>query len=82
MWINGGLNFDLSPLTFRQPGRGMVLAATRPITPTWFSETRLGYSMNRLTSSPDLPDKIGKSKLGLDLPQWRPGMNPPASFRT
>ena len=69
-------NFDLSPLTFRQPGRGMVLAATRPITPTWFSETRLGYSMNRLTSSPDLPDKISKSKLGLDLPQWRPALNP------
>jgi hypothetical protein len=76
VWINGGLNFDLSPLTFRQPGRGMVLAATRPITPTWFSETRLGYSMNRLTSSPDLPDKISKSKLGLDLPQWRPALNP------
>jgi hypothetical protein len=76
VWINGSLNFDLSPLTFRQPGRGMVLAATRPITPTWFSETRLGYSMNRLTSSPDMPDKISKSKLGLDLPQWRPGLNP------
>ena len=76
VWINGSLNFDLTPLTFRQPGRGMVLAATRPITSTWFSETRFGYSMNRLTSSPDLPDKITKSKVGLDLPQWRPDLNP------
>ena len=76
IWINGSLNFDLSPLTFRQPGRGIVLAATRPISPTWFSETRFGYSMNRLTSSPDLPDKISKKALGLDLPQWRPDLNP------
>jgi hypothetical protein len=76
VWINGSLNFNLTPLTFRQPGRGLVLSATRPITPTWFSESRFGYSMNRLTSSPDLPDKITKSKLGLDLPQWRPDLNP------
>jgi hypothetical protein len=76
VWINGSLNFNLSPLTFRQPGRGLVLAATRPISPTWFSETRFGYSMNRLTSSPDQPDRISKKALSLDLPQWRPDLNP------
>jgi len=76
VWINGGLNFDLSPLTFRQPGKGMVIAVTRPFKASWFSETRLGYSMNRLTSEPDEPEKISKKALGIDLPQWRPDLNP------
>ncbi|MBI4905882.1 MAG: carboxypeptidase regulatory-like domain-containing protein [Acidobacteria bacterium] len=76
VWINGGYNFELTALTFRQPGKGLVLAATRALSPTWYSETRLGYSMNRLTSSPDEPDKISKDKLGLSIPQWRPDLNP------
>lgn len=76
VWINGGYNFELTALTFRQPGRGMVIAATRAISPTWYSETRLGYSMNRLTSSPDQPDRISKSALGITVPQWRPELNP------
>jgi hypothetical protein len=76
VWINGGLNFPLSPLTFRQPGRGMAFAVTRPIGPSWFTETRFGYSMNRLTSFPDQPDNISKSALGINLPQWYPQFNP------
>jgi hypothetical protein len=76
VWINGSVNFDLTPLTFKQPGRGAVLAVTRPIGPSWFLEVRGGYSMNRLTSFPDQPDRIIKSKVGFNLPQWRPDLNP------
>jgi hypothetical protein len=76
VWINGSVNFDLTALTFRQPGKGLVLAATRPLGAAWFFESRLGYSMNRLTSFPDEPDRITKSKVGFNLPQWRPDLNP------
>ena len=76
VWINGSVNYDLTSLTFKQPGRGLTISATRPIAATWFTEMRLGYSMNRITSSPDQPERISKTALGIDLPQWRPELNP------
>ncbi|MBI3208842.1 MAG: carboxypeptidase regulatory-like domain-containing protein [Candidatus Solibacter usitatus] len=76
VWINGGVNYDLTPLTFRQPGRGMTFNFSRAVGTTWFVQTMFGYSMNRLTSVPDQPERISKKALGIDLPQWRPDLNP------
>jgi hypothetical protein len=76
VWVNGGHNFPLSPLTFKQPGKNLVISVTRPIAASWFNDLRLGYSMNRITTSPDEPEKISRKALGLALPQWRPELNP------
>jgi len=76
VWINGSVNYDLTPLTFKQPGRGFTANFSRTIGATWMNETLLGYSMNRLTSRPDRPEKISRKALGLNLPQWHPEFNP------
>jgi hypothetical protein len=76
VWINGSVNYDLTPLTFRQPGKGFTMNLSRPIGNGWQTQTILGYSMNRLTSSADQPEKIDKKALGINLPQWRPELNP------
>jgi hypothetical protein len=76
VWINGSVNYDLTPLTFRQPGRGFTLNVSRPIGNGWLNQTILGYSMNRLTSEADQPDRISRKALGVTLPQWRPDLNP------
>jgi hypothetical protein len=41
-----------------------------------FLELRAGYSNNRLSSSPDQPERITKANVGFNLPQWRPELNP------
>ena len=76
VWINGSVNYDLTPLTFKQPGRGFTANVSRTIGASWMNELILGYSMNRLTSKPDRPERISRKALGLDLPQWHPELNP------
>jgi hypothetical protein len=76
VWITGSLNYDLTPVTFKQPGRGLTINVTRGIGASWMNQLILGYSMNRLTSAPDYPERIIKKNLGIDLPQWRPELNP------
>jgi hypothetical protein len=76
VWINGSVNYDLTPLTFRQPGRGFTLNVSRPIANGWINQLILGYSMNRLTSEADQPDRISRKALGITLAQWRPDLNP------
>ncbi len=76
LWINGSVNYDLTPITFKQPGRSLTINATRGIGATWMSQLILGCSMNRLSSDPDYPERIKRSTLGIDLPQWRPELNP------
>jgi len=76
VWINGNVNYDLTPITFKQPGRNFTANITRGIGASWMNQLILGYSMNRLTSKPDLPERITKKSLGIDLPQWRPELNP------
>ena len=75
-WIYGSVNYDgLGALTFKQPGRGLVIGITRAIGTSFTNQLILGYSMNRLTSAPDYPDKMKKGPLGIALSQWRPGLN-------
>ncbi|MGH9718828.1 MAG: carboxypeptidase regulatory-like domain-containing protein [Bryobacteraceae bacterium] len=77
VWVNGPVNYDLTPLTFKQPGRGFTMNIARTIGATLMNQLILGYSMNRLTYFPDNPDKISKKALGINLPQWRPELNLP-----
>ena len=75
VWVTGSVNYDLVPITFRQPGRQLNMRVTRTIAASWMTETILGYSMNRLTYFPDDPEKVSRKALGIDLPQWRPELN-------
>jgi len=75
-WIYGGANYDgLGTMTFRQPGRGLTINVTRAIGASFMNQLILGYSMNRLTSAPDYPEKMKRGPLGIALSQWRPWLN-------
>ncbi|MBM3785116.1 MAG: hypothetical protein FJW30_12190 [Acidobacteria bacterium] len=75
LWVNGSVNFPLSPIVFRQPGRGATLRTTWTVSPTIFNEFTVGLSQNRLWYYPRDPDKVDRRKLGINLPQWNPGLN-------
>ncbi len=75
VWVNGSVNFPLSPIVFRQPGRGATFRATSTVSPTVFNEFTAGVSQNRLWFYPRDPEKISRKALGIDLPQWNPGLN-------
>jgi hypothetical protein len=75
-WAYGGANYDsLGTMTFRQPGRGLTINVTRAIGASFMNQLILGYSMNRLTTYPDYPDKMKRGPLGITLSQWRPSLN-------
>jgi hypothetical protein len=76
LWITGSVNYDLTPITFKQPGRNFTAHFSRGIGASFMNQLILGYSMNRLTAWPDQPEKVSRKALGIDLPQWRPELNP------
>lgn len=76
IWVNGSVNYDLTPIVFRQPGRGLTLNLTRAIGPSFMNQFIFGYSMNRLTYFPEEPSRVSRQGLNLPLPQWRPELNP------
>ncbi len=76
IWVNGSVNYDLTPIVFRQPGRGLTLNATRAVGPSFMNQFVFGYSMNRLTYFPEDPSRVTREGLNLPLPQWRPDLNP------
>jgi hypothetical protein len=75
LWVNGNVNFPLTPIVLRQPGRGATFRATSTISPTIFNEFTAGVSQNRLWFYPRDPEKVSRKALGIDLPQWNPGLN-------
>lgn len=75
VWVNGSVNFPLTPIVFRQPGKGATLRATSTVSPTIFNEFTMGVSQNRLWYYPRDPEKVSRTKLGINLPQWNPGLN-------
>ncbi len=76
LWVNGSVNFDMTPIVFGQPGRGATWHSTNTITPTTFNEAIVGVSQNTLTYFPEDPSKIDRTKLGINIPQRNPSLNP------
>ncbi|NWF83619.1 MAG: TonB-dependent receptor [Bryobacteraceae bacterium] len=64
VWVNGGLNWDLTPTVFGQPGKGHNLRLTKTFTPTLINEFIFGKSRNNLYFYPLEPAKIGRDKVG------------------
>jgi hypothetical protein len=75
-WVTGSLNFPLTPIVFGEPGRGASLHSTNIITPTTINALTLGVSQNTLTFYPQNPDAVNRVKLGIDIPQRNPALNP------
>jgi len=75
LWVNGAVNIPLTPIDFNQPGRGATLNMTYTVTPTIFNELILGVSQNHLTYAPLYPDRVNRTKLGINVPQFNPALN-------
>jgi hypothetical protein len=75
-WVNGSLNFPLTPIVFNQPGKGATIHLQNTITPTMFNELVAGVSQNTLTFYPENLDAVNRDKLGIDIPQRNPALNP------
>jgi hypothetical protein len=75
-WVAGSLNFVLSPITYTQPGRLATLHSTNTISPTLFNEASIAVSQNTLNYSPEFPQLVDRTALGINLPQRDPALNP------
>jgi hypothetical protein len=74
-WVTGSVNFPLTPIVFRSPGRGATLYSSVSISPSVFSEFIFGVSQNKLTYFPEFPDRVSRTSTGITVPQWYPGLN-------
>ena len=64
LWVNGDLNYDLTPTIFGQPGKGHNLHLTKMFTPTLINEFIFGKSRNNLYFYPLDPQKMSRDKIG------------------
>jgi len=76
LWVVGSVNFPLVPILFRQPGRGAILHTTATLSPTFVNEFIIGVSQNKLFFYPEFPERVSRKATGIDIPQWRPELNP------
>ena len=75
-WVAGSLNFVMSPIAYSQPGRLATLHSTNTISPTLFNEASFAVSQNTLNYAPEFPDLVDRTKLGINIPQRNPALNP------
>lgn len=75
-WVTGGMNIPLSPIHLQNPGHLITVHSTNTLSPTLFNELTLGLSHNNVNFEPQYPDQLNRTKLGIDLPQINPSLNP------
>ena len=76
LWVDGSLNFPITPIVFEQPGRLATLHSTNLIGSKFFNEASVAVSQNTLTYSPLDPSLLDRTKLGITIPQRNPSLNP------
>lgn len=76
LWVAGSLNFPLTPIVFRAPGRGATLHSTVTLSPTLFNEAIFGVSQNKLFYFPEFPERVTRQATGINIPQFNPDLNP------
>jgi hypothetical protein len=69
MWVNGAINYYLTPVRFGQPGKGQVVHITKTFSPTLVNEFIFGKSRNNLYFDPVDKSLVDRSKMG-NPPQW------------
>ncbi len=75
-WVDGSLNFPITPIVFTQPGRLGTLHSTNTISPTMFNEASFAASQNTLTFGPLDPSKLDRTATGITIAQRNPSLNP------
>jgi hypothetical protein len=76
LWVVGSVNFPLTPIVFRQPGRGATVHTSATLSQSFFNEFIVGVSQNKLYYFPEFPERVSRKATGIDIPQWNPGLNP------
>ena len=77
IWVDGSLNFPIgTPIVFQQPGKSASLTSTNTISATIFNQATVAYSQNTLTYFPLDPTKLDRTKLGINIAQRNPALNP------
>ena len=76
VWVDGSLNFPITPILFDQPGRLATFHSTNSVSPTIFNDASIAISQNTLTYSPLDVSKLDRTKLGIDIAQRNPALNP------
>ncbi|MBI4873436.1 MAG: carboxypeptidase regulatory-like domain-containing protein [Acidobacteria bacterium] len=69
LWVNGNLNYDLTPTIFGQPGKGHNFHLTKMFSPTLINEFIFGKSRNNLYFYPLEPEKLDRGRIG-NPPEW------------
>ena len=76
IWVDGALNFPLTPIVFQQPGKLWTLHSTNNIGATMFNDFSVAFSQNTLTFDPLDVSVIDRTKLGINIAQRNPALNP------
>ncbi len=75
-WVTGSLNFPLTPIVFTQPGKLATVHSTNVITSRLINDASWAVSQNTLTFTPLDPSKVDRTKLGVNIVQRNPSLNP------
>ncbi|MBI4902964.1 MAG: TonB-dependent receptor [Acidobacteria bacterium] len=69
LWVNGSVNWDVTPIVFGQPGKGHNFHLTKMFGPSLINEFIFGKSRNNLYFYPKEPEKMSREKVG-NPGQW------------
>jgi hypothetical protein len=75
IWVDGSLNFPLTPIVFQQPGKLWTIHSTNNIGATMFNDLSVAFSQNTLTYEPLDPSVLDRTKLGINIAQRNPALN-------
>jgi len=88
-WVNGSVNFALTPIDWDRPARSHTLHATKILSPSLVDEITVSKSFNGVYIKPQDPSLVERSRMGnppqlyqdpVGEPDWLPGIsfgNPP-----
>ncbi|MBI1899059.1 MAG: carboxypeptidase regulatory-like domain-containing protein [Acidobacteria bacterium] len=79
MWVNGSINYFLTPVRFGQPGHGHVVNISKVFSPTLVNEFIYGKSRNNLYFDPIDKQAVDRSKMG-NPPQWFKDEKPSVNY--
>ncbi len=80
LWVNGNLNYDLTPTIFGQPGKGHNFHMTKMFSPTLINEFIFGKSRNNLYFYPKDEAKMDRALIG-NPAQWYPDAKTGVTYR-
>jgi len=76
IWVDGSLNFPLTPIVFQQPGKLWTMHSTNNIGATMFNDFSVAFSQNTLTFDPLDVGVLDRTKTGINIAQRNPSLNP------